>query len=58
MKALRNKIASGTREDCLGRKFHEECYYDFKAFVASPLTQFSMEVPRPFFYPYIIREFC
>ena len=66
--APKKKLATGVREDCLGRKFHEECYYDFKAFVASPLTKFSTElccryflepfmVPRPFFYPRIIREF-
>ena len=62
------KLATGVREDCSGRKFHEECYYDFKAFATSPLTKFSTElccryflklfmVPRPFFYPCIIQEF-
>ena len=67
-KALKKKLATGVKEDCSGRKFHEECYYDFKAFVASPLTKFSMElccwyflepfmVHRPFFYPCIIWEF-
>ena len=66
-KAPKKKLATGAREDCLGRKFHEECYYDFKAFVAFPLTKFSMKlccryflepfmVPRPLFYPCIIRE--
>ncbi|RVW61982.1 hypothetical protein CK203_063921 [Vitis vinifera] len=67
-KAPKKKLATGAREDCSSRKFHEECYYDFKAFAASPLTKFSTElccryflepfmVPRPFFYPRIIREF-
>ncbi|KAJ9697259.1 hypothetical protein PVL29_009170 [Vitis rotundifolia] len=67
MKAPRKKIAFSTWENSLGRKFHEE-HYDFKAFVASHLTQFSTElcrryflklfmIPRPFFYPCIIREF-
>ncbi|KAJ9672772.1 hypothetical protein PVL29_002630 [Vitis rotundifolia] len=67
-KAPKKRLATGAREDCSGRKFHEECYYDFKAFAASSLTKFSTElccryflepfmVPRPFFYPRIIREF-
>ena len=67
-KAPKKKLATGAREDCSGRKFHEECYYDFKAFAASSITKFSTElccryflepfmVPRPFFYPRIIREF-
>ncbi|RVW80033.1 hypothetical protein CK203_055840 [Vitis vinifera] len=34
-KAPKKKLATGAREDCSGRKFHEECYYDFKAFAAS-----------------------
>ena len=46
MKALNKKLATGTREDCSGRKFHEESYYDFKAFVVSYLTKFSMELCR------------
>ena len=65
MKTLNKKLATGAREDCSGRKFHEESYYDFKAFAVSPLPKFSMElchqyflepfmVPRPFFYPRII----
>ncbi|KAJ9702954.1 hypothetical protein PVL29_004626 [Vitis rotundifolia] len=68
MKASKKKLATGAREDCAGRKFHEECYYNFKALVASPLTKFSTKlcrryflepfmVPRPFFYPHIIQEF-
>ena len=68
IKAPKKKLAAGAREDRSGRKFHEECYYNFKAFVASSLTKFSMElcyryflepfmVPRPLFYPRIIREF-
>ena len=68
IKAPKKKLTTSAREDCSGRKFHEECYYDFKAFVASPLTKFSMElccryflepfmVPRPLFYPCIIQEF-
>ena len=67
-KALKKKLATGAKEDCSGRKFHEECYYDFKAFAAFSLTKFSIElccryflepfmVPRPFFYSRIIREF-
>ena len=44
MKAPKKEITSSTREDCSSRKFHEKYYYDFKAFVASPLTQFSMEL--------------
>ncbi|RVW98141.1 hypothetical protein CK203_031955 [Vitis vinifera] len=67
-KAPKKKLATGAREDCSSRKFHEECYYDFKAFAASPFTKFSTSfccryflepfmVPRPFFYPRIIREF-
>ena len=43
-KALKKKLATGAREDYSCRKFHEECYYDFKAFVASPLTKFSTEL--------------
>ena len=65
MKAPKNKLAIGAREDCSGRKFHKECYYDFKAFLTSPLTKFSTElcrqyflepfmVPRPLFYSRII----
>ena len=68
IKVPKKKLATSAREDCLGRKFHEECYYDFKSFVPSSLTKFSTElcfryflepfmVPRPFFYPRIIREF-
>ena len=44
VKAPKKKITSSIREDCLGRKFHEKCYNDFKAFVASSLTQFSMDL--------------
>ena len=29
--APKKKLATSAREDCSGRKFHEECYYDFKA---------------------------
>ncbi|RVW53753.1 hypothetical protein CK203_068971 [Vitis vinifera] len=43
-KAPKKKLATGAREDCLGRKFHEECYYDFKAFAALSLTKFSTEL--------------
>ncbi|RVX19745.1 Retrovirus-related Pol polyprotein from transposon 17.6 [Vitis vinifera] len=67
-KAQKKKLATGAREDYLGRKFHEKCYYDFKSFAASLFTKFSTElccryflepfmVPRPFFYSHIIREF-
>ncbi|KAL6336515.1 hypothetical protein AAG906_022456 [Vitis piasezkii] len=38
--SIKKKLATSAREG-LGRKFHEECYYDFKAFVASSLTKFS-----------------
>ncbi|KAL6333788.1 hypothetical protein AAG906_028974 [Vitis piasezkii] len=31
-KVPKKKLATSAREDCSGRKFHEECYYDFKAF--------------------------
>ena len=43
-KASKKKLATSVREDCSGRKFHEECYYDFKAFATSPLTKFSTEL--------------
>ncbi|RVW84091.1 hypothetical protein CK203_040540 [Vitis vinifera] len=43
-KAPKKKLATGAREDCSGRKFHEECYYDFKAFAASLL----LNSPRSF----------
>ncbi|RVW30422.1 hypothetical protein CK203_088865 [Vitis vinifera] len=49
-KVPKKKLAIGAREDCLGRKFHEECYYDFKAFDASPLTKLSTELCCRYFW--------
>ncbi|KAL6323036.1 hypothetical protein AAG906_023654 [Vitis piasezkii] len=47
--SIKKKLAT-VQGRTASRKFHEECYYDFKAFAASSLTKFSTELCCRYFW--------